>query len=590
MTLTITDRGDMDTPQESLAEISPSHSHGSEVETRQETWQQSVDSLLRVAIEQTTEGVIITDVQGIITYVNPAFESISGYRKSEVVGQTPRMLQSGEHEAAFYRQLWETISAGKVWRGRFINRRRDGARYIVDATITPVRDAGGHITHYVSLQRDVTREVQLEEQYHQSQKMEVLGQLTAGIAHDFNNVLTAVNGYAELMQTQLSSDHPAHDMARKLLREGQRGADLVRQLLVFSRKQVNRPQVLNVNALIIEMEVMLQRIIGEHIQLSMRLAQDLWLIKADPAQIEQVIANLVVNARDAMPHGGRLSIETVNVVLDQHYVSTHLEARPGDYVALIVSDNGVGMPPEVKLHLFEPFFTTKGRGKGTGLGLATVYGIVKQHGGSIWVYSEPGIGTTFKIYLPRLQEEEQFTACSEVTERACDGRETILLVEDDPSVRDLTELILRRHGYLVLSAENGREALRLTREHPGRIDLLLSDIVLPDISAVTLTEQLKRFHPRLKTLYMSGYGYEVIARYVSALGHITLLQKPFSSADLTRQVRSALDAPVASEVWNSLSIPTRAPGSPSKKSEGRAPWHRLPRYPHAPDMLRPPLK
>ncbi len=590
MSLKITDREDMDTPQETLAGISPPHSHVSGVEAEQEGQPQSVDSLLRVAIEQTTEGVIITDVQGIITYVNPAFESISGYRKSEVVGQTPRMLQSGEHDAAFYRQLWETISAGKVWRGRFVNRRRDGARYVVDATITPVHDAGGHITHYVSLQRNVTREVQLEEQYRQSQKMEVLGQLTAGIAHDFNNVLTAVNGYAELMQTQLSSDHPAHDMARKLLRAGQRGADLVRQLLVFSRKQANRPQVLNVNALITEMEVMLQRIIGEHIQLNTRLAQDLWLIKADPAQIEQVVVNLVVNARDAMPHGGHLSIETANAVLDQHYVSTHLEARPGDYVALIVSDNGVGMTPEVKLHLFEPFFTTKGRGKGTGLGLATVYGIVKQHGGSIWVYSEPGIGTTFKIYLPRLQEEEQLMARNEVTERACDGRETILLVEDDLSVRDLTEMILRRHGYTVLSAENGREALRLAREHPGRIDLLLSDVVLPDISAIMLTEQLKRFYPRLKTLYMSGYGYEVIARYVPAIGHVALLQKPFSSMDLARQVRNALDAPAASEVWNSLGIPTRTPGHPGKKSDSHAPWHRLPRYPHTPDMLRPPLK
>ena len=556
----------------------------------QKDWQQSVDSLLRVAIEQTTEGVIITDVQGTITYVNPAFESMSGYQKSEVIGRTPRILQSGEHDAAFYRQLWDTIRAGGVWRGRFVNRRRDGARYIVDATITPVRDADGHITHYISLQHDVTREVGLEEQYRQSQKMEVLGQLTAGIAHDFNNVLTAVNGYAELVQAQLGSDHPAHDMVLKLLRAGQRGADLVRQLLVFSRKQANRPQVLNVNVLITEIEAMLRRIIGEHIQLSTHLAQNLWLIKADPAQIEQVLVNLVVNARDAMPHGGCISIETANVVLDEHYVSTHLEACPGDYVALIVSDTGVGMSPEVKLHLFEPFFTTKGRGKGTGLGLATVYGIVKQHGGSIWVYSEPGVGTTFKIYLPRLQEDEQLAVRSEVTERPCDGRETILLVEDDPSVRDLTELILRRHGYTVLSAETGREGLHLAKEHPGKIDLLLSDIVLPDLSAVMLTEQLKRLYPRIRTLYMSGYGYEVIARHIPALGHITFLQKPFSAAELTRQVRNVLDAPTTTEAWNSVSLPSRAPGHAGKKSEGHAPWHKLPRHPHAPDMLRPPLK
>ncbi|MCS7260253.1 MAG: ATP-binding protein, partial [Anaerolineae bacterium] len=409
------------------------------------------------------------------------------------------------------------------------------------------------------------------------------------IAHDFNNVLTAVNGYAELMQAQLSPDHPAHDMALKLLRAGQRGADLVRQLLVFSRKQGHRLQVLNVNALITEMEIILRRAIGEHIQLTTRLAQDLWLIKADPAQIEQVIVNLVVNARDAMPYGGHLSIETANVVLDEHYVSTHLEAPPGDYVALIVSDTGVGMSPEVKLHLFEPFFTTKGRGKGTGLGLATVYGIVKQHGGSIWVYSEPGVGTTFKIYLPRLREDEQVVARDETVERPCDGRETILLVEDDPSVRDLTELILRRHGYTVLSSETAKEALRLAKQHLGKIDLLLTDIMLPDLSVATLTEQLKRLHPRVKILYMSGYSHEVIAHHIPALGHVTLLQKPFSSADLMRQVRSVLDAPAA-EVWSGLNISSRAPGYPSKSSDAHAPWHGLSRHPHTHDVLRPPLK
>ncbi len=542
--------------------------------------------LLSVAIDQTTEGVIITDLQGIITYVNPAFETISGYTRSELIGRALNLFQSVEHEMSSHRQMWETIRAGKVWRGRTTNQRKDGGYYIVDATITPVRDSDGEITHYISLQRDVTREVQLEEQYRQSQKMEVLGQLTAGIAHDFNNVLTAINGYAELIQTQLDSDHPVHEMASKLLRAGRRGADLVRQLLVFSRKQVNQPQVLNLNAIISELETMLQRTIGERIQLNTNLSRDLWPIKADPAQIEQVILNLVVNARDAMPYGGRLSIETANVVLDEHYVSTHFEAHPGDHVVLSIGDTGVGMTPEVKAHLFEPFFTTKGPGKGTGLGLATVYGIVKQHSGSIWVYSEPGVGSTFKIYLPRFQEAGQSVAYGEVTESVRGGRETILLVEDDASVRDLTGLILRRHGYTVLSACNGGEALHLVKEYTGEVDLLLTDVVLPDINVTTLVKQLKRFHPRLKALYMSGYSYDVIEPHVPVFDRSMFLQKPFSSTILARRVRNILDAPNAPITSDELGAPANTRYR-AQRPRGRT-WHRLPRRPIVHPVLRMP--
>jgi PAS domain S-box-containing protein len=498
---------------------------------------------LSTAIEQASESMIVADVQGAILYVNPAFERMSGYGLGEATGQTPRILKSGEHDGAFYRHLWSTITAGDVWHGHLVNRRKDSSCYTVDATITPVRDGNGNTVNYVSLQRDITRELQLEEQYRQAQKMEVLGQLTAGIAHDFNNVLTAVNGYAELLQAQLKPVDPARDMVDKLLRAGRRGADLVHQLLLFSRKQANTPQTVSLNHVVSDLETMLRRIIGEQIQLVTQLTPDVWSVRADPTHIEQIIVNLVVNARDAMPNGGGLSIETANVVLDENYVGGHLEARPGEHILLAISDTGCGMTPEVKAHLFEPFFTTKGRGKGTGLGLATVYGIVKQHGGNIWVYSEEGSGTTIKIYLPRVAQAGRPALRAERGQIARGGQETILLVEDDAGVRDLTGMMLQEHGYTVLSAGDGRDALRLARDHATPINLLLSDVVLPDTSAAALTERLKQIHPSLKTLYMSGYAYEVAARHGVTVGRMAFLEKPFNSQELARQVREALDEP-----------------------------------------------
>lgn len=499
---------------------------------------------LHTAVEQAGEAVIVCDVEGSIVHVNAAFERMSGFGAADVIGQSPRVLKSGEHDAAFYRHLWSTITRGEVWRGRIVNRRRDGSSYSVDATISPVRDAAGRIAGYVAAQRDITRELQLEEQYRQAQKMEMLGQLTAGIAHDFNNVLTAVNGYAELLRAQLPASSPPHDLVVKLLRAGQRGAELVRQLLLFSRKQANTPQVVNLNNVVGDLEPMLRRIIGEHIQLVTHLAPDLWAVRADPSQVEQIIVNLVVNARDAMPNGGSLCIETGNVVLDDTAVGGHLAGRAGEHTLLAVSDTGIGMSAEVKAHLFEPFFTTKKRGQGTGLGLATVHGIVEQYNGSIWVYSEEGIGTTFKIYLPRVSQTPTSLPPPEQADVVRGGRETILVVEDDPSVRDLTGMMLQEHGYTVLVAEGGQEAVRLARECGSDIDLLLSDVVLPDAGAGALAEQLRVTHPRMRVLYMSGYGHDVAARRgVTTLGRLTFLQKPFTSLELARKVREVLDRP-----------------------------------------------
>lgn len=496
---------------------------------------------LSAAVEQAAGAVIITDTRGCIQYVNHEFERISGYSQAEVLGQTPRLLQSGEHDAAFYQELWTTISAGKIWHGRLVNKRKDGTRYVADAIITPVRDENGQIANYVSLQRDVTREVQLEEQYRQLQKMEVMGQLTSGIAHDFNNLLTVINGFAELLQVQLSPYESAHELVGKIRDAGRRGVDLVQQLLAFSRKQAIAPRLVDLGQLVTGMHSMLQRVIGEHVELVTHVAPDLWSVKVDPTQMEQVIVNLAVNARDAMPQGGRLTIEVTNVVLDHEYVGGHLQAQPGEHVLLIVSDTGMGMSAEVKAHLFEPFFTTKGQGKGTGLGLAMVYGIVKQNGGNIWVYSEEGLGTTFKIYLPRAEAGAQATTWSEARQHSPNGSETILLVEDDDSVRDLARLVLRRQGYEVLSAADGQEALNIAAAHTQRIHLLLSDLVLPGITAASLSQRLSQLHPGLKTLFMSGYTDDMVARCNGGERSYAFLQKPFSSLELARTVRAVLD-------------------------------------------------
>ena len=496
---------------------------------------------LSTGIEQTAESIIITDTEGRALYVNPAFERITGYSRNEVIGRRLNILKSGKRGPEFYRKLWKTIKAGEVWQGRFINKKKDGTLYTDEATITPVRDESGVIVNYVSVQRDVTRELQLEEQYYQAQKMEAVGRLTAGIAHDFNNLLTAINGFAELMRNQLKPDDPYQKYVESIIHSGQLAADLIRQLLIFSRKQVVEPKVLNLNTIVAEMGKLLQRIIGEDIQLKTTLTPELWPIKVDPAQIEQIIVNLGVNARDAMPEGGQLTIETANVTLDDSYVGHHLETQPGEYVMLAVSDTGMGMNEEVKAHIFEPFFTTKEGGKGTGLGLTTIYGIVKQCGGNIWLYSEEGQGTVFKIYLPRTMEALTPLSRRDQAGEIPRGEETILLVEDDAAVRELESQVLRQQGYTVLEAVDGEEALRLTQTHSADIHLLLTDVVMPQMSGRELADQLESVRPNMKILFTSGYTDEAIAHHGVLEPEINFLQKPFGPLSLIRKVQEVLD-------------------------------------------------
>jgi PAS domain S-box-containing protein len=492
------------------------------------------------AIEQAGEAVVITDSKGTIEYVNPAFEHITGYTRSEAGGQTFRILKSGLQDRAFYEQLWKTISSGGTFQGRLINKRKDGTLYTVDATISPVFDGSGHITGYVAVKRDVTDQLALEEQFHQSQKMEAVGRLAGGVAHDFNNMLGIILGHSELAMDQVIPASPLHADLEEIQRAAQRSANLTRQLLAFARKQTTSPIILDLNDTVSGMIKMLRRIIGEEINLAWMPGANLWPVKIDPAQTDQLLANLCVNARDAIDGVGQISIETRNVVIEEVHCSERIGCRPGQYVMLAVSDDGCGMDEETLDRLFEPFFTTKEVGKGTGLGLSTVYGIVQQNGGFIQVSSQPGQGATFKMYLPRTLE----TAAAEKTPAAkivVKGTETVLLVEDEPSILELAKTVLDRLGYAVLAAGSPAEALRIAERHRAPIDLLITDVVMPGMNGQQLKERIEKDLPDIKVLFMSGYAADAVAHRGILENDVQFLQKPFSNRSLGEKVREVLD-------------------------------------------------
>jgi signal transduction histidine kinase/ActR/RegA family two-component response regulator len=391
-------------------------------------------------------------------------------------------------------------------------------------------------------QRKQTEEAlrQSEDHLRQAQKMEAVGRLAGGVAHDFNNLMTVIMGRTELLLSRLEENEILSRNAEEIKRTAERAVSLTQQLLAFSRKQVLTPKVLDLNTVVANMERMLRRLIGEDIDLATVLGPALDRIKADPSQLEQVIMNLVINAADAMPSGGRLTIETTNTYLDQGYARNHPSVLPGSYVMLAVSDNGTGMDADTQARIFEPFFTTKGQGKGTGLGLATVYGIVKQSGGYIWVYSEPGWGTTFKIYLPRVADVVVVPEPLPEPGRV-HGSETILLVEDEAGVRELTREILQVQGYTVLEAQHGPGALEVCRQYPGTIDLMVTDVVMPQMSGPELSEQAALVRPSMKVIYISGYADRAIVRHGLLEADTIYLQKPFTPDALARKVREALD-------------------------------------------------
>jgi PAS domain S-box-containing protein len=501
----------------------------------------------RTLFEGSKDAVYITNREGKFISVNPAFLELFGYTKEELNLLSAQDTYVNPLDRNRFRQ--EIEQKGFVRDYEVKLRNKDGTEIDCLLTSSMRRDNDRSILGYQGIIRDITARKRseqemaaLQEQFRQSQKMEAVGRLGGGIAHDFNNLLTIIKGYSQLSLLDLKENGPLWGNIQEIQKATQRATDLTRQLLAFSRRQILDLKVLDLNTLLKDLDKMLRRIIGEDIELTTLLAENLGRVKIDPGQFEQIILNLAVNARDAIPSGGKLTIETANVVLDEEYARTHVSVTPGPYVRLSVSDTGVGIPLEVKEKVFEPFFTTKEKGKGTGLGLSTVYGIVKQSGGNIWVYSEPAHGTTFKIYLPRVEEDLDTLPGRDETDFLPRGSETVLLVEDEPSVRDLAHRLLNQQGYKVLEAANGEEALRVVQEHIGeKIHLLLTDVVMPQMGGKELANQLKLLRPDVKVLYTSGYTDDAIVHHGVLEPGTHFLQKPFSPKTLSHKVREVLD-------------------------------------------------
>lgn len=503
---------------------------------------------LSLATEQSPAAVMITDTDGHIEYVNRQFEQVTGYAAEEVLGRSPRVLKSGETPPEQYADLWRSVLSGQVWRGRFHNRRKDGSLFWEQASISPLRDDQGRISHLVAVKEDITARQQAEDdlraaqaQLLQSQKIEAIGRLAGGVAHDFNNLLGVILGHTELLLQGFIEDDPRRSRLEQVHKAAEKAARLTRQLLAFSRRQVLEPRVLSLTEVVADLEPMLRRLIGEDVELRTNLPPSGAWVLADPSQVEQVLLNLVVNGRDAMPQGGTLVIDVGDIDLAGASLVGRAPLVEGPYVRLAVSDTGQGMSPEVQARVFEPFFTTKPPGQGTGLGLAMVYGIVKQSGGGVFVRSVEGAGATFEVLLPRVAAGPPLSVAAGATapRPSAVGAATILLVEDDAALRELIEEMLEGCGYRVLAASGAQVALELAAR-PGAIDLVLSDVIMPGVSGRQVVEALREGRPGLRVLFMSGYTDDAISRHGVLEPGLLFIHKPFTEAALIQAVEEAL--------------------------------------------------
>jgi two-component system, cell cycle sensor histidine kinase and response regulator CckA len=506
--------------------------------------------LLNSAVLQSRESIMITDAEldlpgPRIVFVNPAFTKMTGYKAEDVIGKTPRILQGPHTEKTVISRLRQNLERGETFEGEAVNYRKDGTEYNLEWQSAPIRDEHGTITHFLSLQRDVTARKRFESQMFQSQKMETVGRLAGGVAHEFNSIMTAIIGQSELLIGDLPAGSALAESATEINKAAGRAATLTRQLLAYGRRQFLQPETINLNRLITSMDSVFRHLMGGGVNTQIVCGPGVRAVKADAEQIEQVIINMAMNARDAMPNGGLLTLETANVSFEQEIVGRYPELSAGDYVMLAISDTGLGMSVDVKARVFEPFFSTKEIGQGTGLGLSTCYGIVKQSGGHISVYSEPARGATFKIYLPQVEPQTKIPIQPLELPGLPRGTETVLLVEDDPALREMAATLLRRLGYLVLTAANGVEALGLKQQRNiGHIDLLFTDLVMPHMSGKELSERVRASYPHTKILFTSAYTENAIIHHGVFDRGSEHLQKPFTPSALAHKLREVLDQPL----------------------------------------------
>ncbi len=501
------------------------------------------EKMLTALLESATQAILSIDQTGRIVLANRRCEEMFGYSREELLGarieillpESQRRAHADERNQYFQRPHVRPMGLGIDLAGR----RRDGQEFPVEVSLSYIETDEG--TFAIAFVSDIGQRKRLEEQLLHSQKMEAVGRLAGGVAHDFNNMLTVIAGYNRMLLDELPVHDPLRSYAEEILKAADRASAITHQLLTFSRRQISKPRVIHLNLVVAHADKMLRRLIGEDVQLQLRLAADIGNVKADPGQVEQAIVNLAVNGRDAMPNGGALTIETANVRLDENYLRTNMGMSPGEFVMLSVSDTGHGMDAETRRRVFDPFFTTKDRGRGTGLGLATVYGIVQQANGDIWVYSEPGRGSTFKLYFPRVSEpltesHEPGAAQTHTAESA----QTILLVEDEKAVRELTLTMLRQLGYAVLTAESGDNALRISQAHTSEIALLVTDVVMPGMSGRQLADALMLARPGLRVLFLSGYTENTVVHHGVLGAGVDFLPKPFSREVLGKKLREIL--------------------------------------------------